>query len=304
MNLNLPHKARRVDPFEARDQQSESFRRARDNDVRVQESDAPGRATVKIADGDTHDVVLVEDDRGHVGYCDCDGFHFHEGDLPGDSCAHIVALSMESVLDDSLITTLDDVVDPGGSPAGDDSESSEVEIVDDDQEKTVDVQEASPDPEGSRADHAGTPTPADDDRPAPAIDDPFADAIEGVNDRFVMTLGGDPYIRREGFQRLARREGYRVKSEMRTWASDTDNELAEARAVVRDQEGEVVATGTGTAYLPDEDLSGATGNLNELAETRAISRAMGWATGAGLSAVEVDASAEYDERDVATDGGR
>jgi hypothetical protein len=30
---------------------------------------------------------------------------------------------------------------------------------------------------------------------------------------------------------------------------------------------------------------------------------MGWATGAGLSAVEVDASAEYDDRDIATDGG-
>jgi hypothetical protein len=118
-----------------------------------------------------------------------------------------------------------------------------------------------------------------------------------------MTLGGDPYIRREGFQRLARREGYRVESEMRTWASDTDNELAEARARVLDEDGDVVATGTGTAYLPDEDLSGAKGNLNELAETRAISRAMGWATGAGLSAVEVDASAEYDERDAATDGG-
>jgi hypothetical protein len=42
-------------------------------------------------------------------------------------------------------------------------------------------------------------------------------------------------------------------------------------------------------------LSGATGNLNELAETRALSRAMGWATGAGLSAVGVDASAECDD---------
>jgi hypothetical protein len=118
-----------------------------------------------------------------------------------------------------------------------------------------------------------------------------------------MTLGGDPYIKREGFQRLARREGYRVGTEMRTWASDTDNELAEARAVVRDSEGDVVATGTGTAYLPDEDLSGATGNLNELAETRALSRAMGWATGAGLSAVEVDASGEYDDG-ARADGGR
>jgi len=119
-----------------------------------------------------------------------------------------------------------------------------------------------------------------------------------------MTLGGDTYIRRAGFQRLARSEGYRVKTEMRTWASDTDCELAEARARVLEN-GDVVATGTGTAYLPEEDLSGAAGNLNELAETRALSRAMGWATGAGLSAVEVDASEEFDEdREAVTDGGR
>jgi len=119
-----------------------------------------------------------------------------------------------------------------------------------------------------------------------------------------MTLGGDPYIRREGFQRLARAEGYRVDTDMVTYQSDTDNELAEARARVIGEDGDVVATGTGTAYLPEEDLAGAAGNLNELAETRALSRAMGWATGAGLSAVEVDASEEFDEdREVATDGG-
>jgi hypothetical protein len=158
------------------------------------------------------------------------------------------------------------------------------------------LQEASADPP-DRPDHGDVRTPK--------IDDPFADSLEDVDDRFVMRLGGDPYIRREGFQRLARVEGYRVETEMRTWAGDTDCELAEASARVLDEDGDVVATGTGTAYLPDEDLSGAAGNLNELAETRALSRAMGWATGAGLSAVEVDASAEFDEdREVATDGGR
>jgi hypothetical protein len=295
MNVSLPHKAERVDPYAARDEQSEPFRRARDEETEIQEGDAPGRAKVRVGDGDVHKTILVEDDEGYVGYCDCDGFAFHGDDLVGASCAHILALSMESVIDDSLITTIDDVVE---TEKPDDSESSEVEVVDVDQDESADDQE------GSRDDHADPPTPSEPDAPAGKLDDPFAGALEDVDKRFVKTLGRDPYIKREGFQRLARQEGYRVKTEMRTWASDTDNELAEARAVVRDSEGDVVATGTGTAYLPDEDLSGATGNLNELAETRALSRAMGWATGAGLSAVEVDASAEYDDRDVATDGGR
>lgn len=300
MNPDLPHKARRVDPFAARDAQSEPFRRARDEEIDVEPDNQANRSWVQVGDGDKHKVALVEDQDGLVGYCDCDGFAFHEGELAGDCCTHIIAMMMESVKDESLITTIDDVVETGGSPMSDDgSESSDVEVVD------VDPDESADDQEGGRDDHADPPTRSKgEDVPAPEIDDPFAGELEDVDDRFVMTLGGDPYIRREGFQRLARQEGYRVKTEMRTWASDTENELAEARAVVRDQDGGVVATGTGTAYAPQEDLSGAEGNLNELAETRALSRAMGWATGAGLSAVEVDASAEYDEREVATDGGR
>ena len=298
MTPNLPHKARRVDPYTARDEQSDPFRRARDNDVDVERGDAPGRATVQVGDGDRHQTVLVEDDEGHVAYCDCDGFHFHGEELAGGCCAHIVALSMEAMFDDGLITTLDDVVEPGGSPvdAGDqeDHDEGDVEIVDVDGET----------PGDERGDHGGNPTPEPSEPPTQDLDDPFAGALEDVDERFVMTLGGDPYIKREGFQRLARQEGYRTKTEMVTFQGETDNELAEARAVVRDQKGEVVATGTGTAYLPDEDIEDAAGNLNELAETRALSRAMGWATGAGLSAVEVEASAEYDDRDVATDGGR
>jgi hypothetical protein len=291
----LPHKARRVDPFAARDQQSEPFQRARDELIVVQEGDVLHRATVQVGDGDRHDVALVEDQEGYVGYCDCDGFAFHEGDLAGDCCTHIIALVMKSIEHDSLVTTLDDVVEPGGSPvdASDQDDEDDVEIVDVEGET----------PGDDRGDHGGSPTPEPSEPPTRELDDPFAGALKDVDDRFVMTLGGDPYIKREGFQRLARREGYRVETEMRTWASDTDNELAEARAVVRDQDGDVVATGTGTAYAPDEDLAGAEGNLNELAETRALSRAMGWATGAGLSAVEVDASAEYDDG-ARADGGR
>ena len=306
MNVSLPHHARRVDPMEARYQDATAFERARDEDVTVDPGDAVGRATVIVGDGDPHDVVLVEDDDGEVGYCDCDGFAFHEDELPGGVCAHLVALAMEATLNEGLIKTVGDVIDV--DDARDHPDVEQTDVVDDvqdesDEPEVVDAEavEADPDATGDAIDDLPD---RDDHADAPALDDPFAGALEDVDDRFVMRLGGDPYIRREGFQRLAKAEGYRVESEMRTWAGDTDCELAEARARVLDDD-EVVATGTGTAYLPDEDLSGAAGNLNELAETRAISRAMGWATGAGLSAVEVDAEAEYDDdHDVVADGGR
>lgn len=312
LNISLPHQARRIDPKEAKTQDATAFERARDEDVTVDPGDAVGRATVIVGDGDPHDVVLVEDEEGEVGYCDCDGFAFHDDELPGGVCAHLIGLAMEATLNAGLLKTVDDVIDVDDARDHPDTEQADVvdaEAVDPDADATGEaLEDLEASPEVQRKGGYADPEHFDDDRPerpAPQLDDPFAGTLEDVDDRFVMTLGGDPYIRREGFQRLARREGYRVRTEMRTWASDTDCELAEATAEVLDEDGDVVATGTGTAYLPDEDLAGAAGNLNELAETRALSRAMGWATGAGLSAVERDASAEYDEdRDVATDGGR
>jgi hypothetical protein len=296
-DVDLPHQARRVEPLAARDAESEPFVRARDETVTVDMMDDPGRYNVRVGDGDVHTVVLVEDDAGHVGACDCNGWTFHEGNLAGDCCAHLCAVAMEAALNSGLVPEVDEDLDV---------ETVEAEVVEHgaaaDQDDVVDANEKA-DLSGERADHAASPTPSDGTLPSAELDDPFASELEDVDDRFIMTLGGDPYIRREGFQRLARQEGYRVATEIVTWASETDCELAEARAEIL-EDGEVVATGTGTAYLPEEDLSGAAGNLNELAETRALSRAMGWATGAGLSAVEVDASAEYDgDREVATDGG-
>jgi hypothetical protein len=297
MNISLPHKARRIDPMEARTKSSTAFERARNEDVTVDVGDAPGRATVIVGDGDPHDVVFVEDDEGKIGFCDCDGFAHHGsgGRLDGGVCAHLVGIAMEATLNGGLVKTVDGEMDVDDARDHPDTEQAEVVDAGDGEvpNATGEAIDALPD----RDDRAEAPTPK--------LDDPFAEDLEDVDERFVMRLGGDPYIRREGFQRLARAEGYRVRTEMRTWASDTDNELAEASARVLDEDGDVVATGTGTAYLPEEDLSGAAGNLNELAETRALSRAMGWATGAGLSAVEVDASEEFDEdREVATDGGR
>jgi len=281
MNVSLPHHARRVDPMEARYQKATAFERARDEDVTVDVGDAPGRATVTVGDGDPHDVVLVEDDDGEIGYCDCDGFAFHQDELAGGVCTHLVALAMEATLNGGLVKTVDGVMDVDDARDHPDTEQeglagedpgAEPEVVDADSSERCDPAEA----------------------PTTKIDDPFAGALENVDDRFVMTLGGDPYIRREGWQRLARSEGYRLQRTMVTFQSETDSTLAECEAQVLDGD-DVVAEATGTAHIDGEDMSDAVANLNELAETRAYSRALGWATGAGLSAVEVDASAEYED---------
>lgn len=307
MNISIPHQTRRIDFAAARDGDGSAWSRASQADERdVAKRDRTGGFRVSVGDGDEHDVVLLEDADGMVGFCDCDGFVYHgTGDrLAGNACAHLCLVRQMAVLDDSLIpsTTTRFDVDGDGEPTEDDgTETIDADVVDHtedaDEDESADITvEDDPSPDA-------TPTVETSD---PAIDNPFAGDLEDVDDRFVMTLGGDPYVRREGWQRLARREGYRVRTEMHTWASDEPEDIAEASAEVIDADGDVVATGTGTAHLPSEDMGDAIGNLNELAETRALCRAMGWATGAGLAAVEVDAAAEYDEQAdaVATDGGR
>lgn len=282
MTLEIPNGAHRVEPERARDEEATAYQRAKDESIAVDPDDQRGHFRVRVGEGDVHEVVLVEDDESRVGWCDCDGFRYHEGDdrLPGGCCAHLCAVAMRDAIGDIVPSAEGHVVDP---------------IVD---ELEPEIVEHSTGDQAERATDGGNaPAPAE---PSGDLSNPFASTIEGVPDRFIMELGGDPYIRREGFQRLARSEGYAVRSELVTWASETDNEMAEARAEVLD-DGDLVATGVGTAHLEAEDMDGAVGNLNELAETRAISRAMGWATGAGLAAVEAHAPEEFD--DAAAQGG-
>jgi hypothetical protein len=304
MNVSLPHQTRRINFEAARDGDGSAWFRASEAEVRdVAKRDRTGGFEVSIDDGDEHDVVLVEDVDGMLGYCDCDGFAYHgtADRLAGNACAHLCLVRQMAVLDDSLIPSTTTRFDVDGEPTEDDgTETIDADVVDDpeaDEDESAEIT-VEDDPSDDASPTVKTPETT--------VDNPFADELEDVDARFVMDLGGEPYIRRRGFQRLARSEGFDVVTEMVTYQSDTDNELAEARARVL-KDGDVVATGTGTAHLPSEDMDGAAGNLNELAETRALSRAMGWATGAGLSAVEVDAAAEYDGDDVehvATDGGQ
>jgi len=104
-----------------------------------------------------------------------------------------------------------------------------------------------------------------------------------------MTLDGDPYIRREGYAVIASRLGLRVRVELLERAGETDHTSAEALATVW-PEGEDPDEGwvdVGSAHVDVEDMKDARGNLDELAATRAITRALSWATGAGISAAEV-----------------
>lgn len=94
----LERNARRLDFLHARDQNNQSWRRAREHadDAAVEEVDRDW-FRVELPDGaDEHDVVLVKHGRegdAFVGACDCDGFEYN------GQCAHLCALARRDVLE-------------------------------------------------------------------------------------------------------------------------------------------------------------------------------------------------------------
>lgn len=277
-----------VDVQEAKENDRESWQRAltEGGEADVDDLEETGRFLVELPDGSSaHDVLLVKDREGTlVGACDCDGWIMH-----GLACAHLCSLAQRDVLED-CISQHHGIAEQLRGARDDDPDDVDVveEPVDDDRDdQDDDVDEAKPvdpvEPQGS--DGGNQPaTPISDGETPVTASDPFAQAVANdVPDRFVMDLGGDVYVRREGYARIAHAAGLRVDVEAVTPAESTDFSHARYEARILDEEGEQVARDVGTAHVDQEDLAGAVGELDELAATRAVRRALQWATGAGAT---------------------
>lgn len=221
---------------------------------------------------------------------DCDGFRFHS-----KPCAHLCALAQLDVLED--VVPIDErraqeiafgidaeVVDHTETQTADevlDEDVQEDDAVDDVESKPVSDDE----PQGSTRENRPV-TPSNSAKVAESEVNTFAGELPDVPDQFVMELGGDTYIRRAGYARLAYSAGLRLELEEIVGAHEMDWDHAKYAARVIDEDGQQVANDVGSAHADAEDLQDAHANLDELAATRAASRAMAWATGEGLNAVE------------------
>lgn len=290
----LVRNARALDVERQRDEQTESWTRAKGaSSADIESRDEPSRFSIELPDGSKHETLLVKGtDETRWGACDCQGYGGHT-----EACAHLCALSQLGALDKIAIPTGDELVATIKDRGPDDADANEgADTPQGVMDQTLEDATADADVDVVDTD-AGSELEAAAEADSNALEDAdqFAGSLaDDVPDRYVMTLDGDPYIRREGYAVLAHRQGLSIESEIITWASDTDFEAAEARAVVTDPDTGRTWTGTGTAFLEEEDLAGAAAQLNELAETRAITRALSWATGAGMSANEYEA---IDERE-------
>jgi hypothetical protein len=156
-------------------------------------------------------------------------------------------------------------------------------------------------------------TPDDGTAPQPAVaadgsvpaethpeDDAFANPLPDVDKKYVIQMDGEQYIRKAGYARLLRQQGWRVLSTEIVGAHETDWTRAKYRAVILDEDEQTLAQSVGTAGPPDmEDMADAEMHLDELAETRAWTRAASIATGEGMTAL---AEVHPDQSDVG--GGR
>lgn len=127
-------------------------------------------------------------------------------------------------------------------------------------------------------------------QPAQTTDDVRSDPLDVVPDSLISEVDGRPVLETRGYAILATRLDIAVQSEPVTTAGETDHKYAEFRATAwkKDEGPECGYTGYATARSAEArpDIEH---NLNEVAEARAMERAVAWASGVGLFArVEAD----------------
>ena len=110
------------------------------------------------------------------------------------------------------------------------------------------------------------------------------DPLTVMPGHFVDDIQGVPTINRKGYAVLAEHYGISVVAEPETLPSATDFEYAEFQATATTENG-VEYSGFGSAHVDRMDGDDAH-LLAELAETRAMKRAVSWATGIGMTAQE------------------
>lgn len=113
------------------------------------------------------------------------------------------------------------------------------------------------------------------------------DPVDWLPDGFVDNVHGTQAINRKGYAVLARNNNISVVADPVVRASETDFQTAEFQAIATTEDG-CEYSGFGSAHV-DRDTRGGGDDpylLNELAETRAIKRALAYATGVGMVSAE------------------
>lgn len=140
----------------------------------------------------------------------------------------------------------------------------------------------SDDSKPARADGGEVATADSQELPQDMPDSVETDPLDIVPGYMLDTIEGKPAINKRGYAVIANRYDIGVTSEALTLASDTNFEHAEFKAIAIDEDGNQFS-GHGSAHVDRNDDKEV---LNEMAETRAMKRAVSWASGFGINAFE------------------
>jgi len=115
----------------------------------------------------------------------------------------------------------------------------------------------------------------------PSVSD---DPVDWLPDHFIDHIQGVPTVNRKGYAVIASKYNFSVTADPVIRASESDHEFAEFKAIAVTEDGQEYS-GFGSAHV-NRDNGDSAYLLNELAETRAMKRAVSWATGIGMTAIE------------------
>jgi len=276
---------------------SDSWQAALSGDMELLSSPGQGVTRVTSESGEEpYLTVLAEWSDSMAGACECDDFQHR-----GGPCKHLLyrvqvaAIGSHGVIESKGLW---ETLVQRESDAGDERGGENLADTTPDVEPAGEPAEASADGGESR------PAPPQDEPAVPAESGEtatqefhdagaFATSLPDVDEKYAMTMNGETYIRKAGYARLLKQQGWRVRRDEIVGSHETDYQRAKYEARIVDEDGEVLAEAVGTAGPPDsEDMSDADMHLDELAETRAWTRAASIATGEGMTAlVEVDGGA-------------
>ncbi|MCD2199098.1 hypothetical protein LPA44_04185 [Halobacterium sp. KA-4] len=83
-----------LDFLSERDDHTGSWTRGDPDDALIESLNRYGWV-VTLPDGDTHECALARERGAYVGWCDCDGYRYHDG-----PCAHLCALRKADFVND------------------------------------------------------------------------------------------------------------------------------------------------------------------------------------------------------------
>jgi len=168
----------------------------------------------------------------------------------------------------------DDLLSLGANP--DDLRIERADDTPDAEPDGGEVQPTTPDVETPNAEPV-TPGGGLPDNP-PVDEDP----LSWVPGHFVDEIQGVPTINRKGYAVIASQYGISVEADAVKLPHETDWEYAAFQATAETSDGETYS-GFGSAHVDRDDDKHL---LAELAETRAMKRAVAWASGVGMTAAE------------------